>query len=286
MKKQQSRPRDFDSILGGSQRQLLSAAVLGGMAGVWHKLATNDRQQRIIGLQDASKYGSNGLKLVIEALQDVELEPTAYRLLRDRPEPLVKAALANYQPYRLFGCMHELQTDGAKICGLEICGNDRVICICHNYQYSHKFADHQIRGKHIEVWDAATGSLLERESSFPKYLDYKMRSPFRHVSADQKITAIASGEARTILVLGSSDTHQLCGHDAGVYAVAVSEDGQTLVSGCDDGTIKIWDLTTMTEIASLHGHDAKVRAVAVSSDRQLIASGSNDGVIKVWGICA
>jgi WD40 repeat protein len=289
MREQLTKPRDFDAVLGGSRHQLLSAVVLGGIAGVGHRLATPDRQQRNLALHEAVSYGTEGLELVIDALQDPDLEATAFILLRDRHEPQVIEALTHYQPYRLFGCLHQLQTSGTRIYGLEVSEQNYITCICKNHspdhRLNHKLADRNTNAKHLEIWDAESGQLLKRESINARQADYKLRSPFRYVSADQKIMAIASGESRTILVLSSSSTDQLSGHDAGVYAVAVSDDGKTLISGSDDGEIKVWDLPTMTEIASLAGHDARIRAVAISSDHRFIVSGSNDGVIKVWGVC-
>ncbi|QGA18984.1 hypothetical protein EYB26_006669 [Talaromyces marneffei] len=72
------------------------------------------------------------------------------------------------------------------------------------------------------------------------------------------------------------------GHSASVMSVAFSSDGQTVVSGSVDRTIKLWDTKTGSELQTLKGHSASVTSVAFSSDGQTVASGSWDSTIKLW----
>ena len=66
--------------------------------------------------------------------------------------------------------------------------------------------------------------------------------------------------------------------------VAISSDGQTLVSGSDDNTIKLWDLYTGQLLHTLEGHAEDVSSVVISPDGQTLASGSWDKTIKVWNL--
>ncbi|MDP8964968.1 MAG: serine/threonine-protein kinase [Cyanobacteriota bacterium] len=77
-------------------------------------------------------------------------------------------------------------------------------------------------------------------------------------------------------------TNTLTGHSKQVYSVVISPDGQTLVSGSVDNTIKLWNLSTGKLLHTLSGHSGKVKSVAITNDGQKIASGSGDGTIKLW----
>ena len=74
----------------------------------------------------------------------------------------------------------------------------------------------------------------------------------------------------------------LKGHARAVTSVAVSADEQTIVSGSDDGLVKVWDARTGQEKLSLAGHTRPVRSVAITADGLRIVSASFDGLVKVW----
>nr|WP_321162492.1 hypothetical protein [Nostoc sp. KVJ3] len=76
----------------------------------------------------------------------------------------------------------------------------------------------------------------------------------------------------------------LSGHSSWVYSVAFSPDGQTLVSGSANKTIKLWDVRKGNLLQTLPGHSNCIRSVAFSPDSQTLASGSEDKTIKIWQI--
>ena len=59
-------------------------------------------------------------------------------------------------------------------------------------------------------------------------------------------------------------------------AVAFNTNGTILASGSDDTTIKLWNVETKTEIATLKGHSYYVNSVAFNTNGTILASGSND----------
>jgi serine/threonine protein kinase len=78
------------------------------------------------------------------------------------------------------------------------------------------------------------------------------------------------------------------GSSSGVNSIAISPDGNTLASGYDDKTIKLWNLDTTINTAKiiciLNGHTQAVKSVAFSPDGKILASGSDDKTIKLWNI--
>src|SRR5262249_40168122 len=74
----------------------------------------------------------------------------------------------------------------------------------------------------------------------------------------------------------------LRGHKAEVSAVAFSPDGQWLVSGSHDKTIKIWRVVTGREAQTLEGHTMQVTAAAFTPDGQTIVSASWDKTVGLW----
>ncbi|MGK7871770.1 MAG: caspase family protein, partial [Xenococcaceae cyanobacterium] len=71
------------------------------------------------------------------------------------------------------------------------------------------------------------------------------------------------------------------GHESSVYAVAFSPDGQKILSGSTDNTLKLWDISGKL-LHTFKGHESSVNAVAFSSDGQKILSGSTDNTLKLW----
>src|SRR5262249_6213030 len=63
-----------------------------------------------------------------------------------------------------------------------------------------------------------------------------------------------------------------------------SRDGAFVLTGSDDGPIKLWDIATTRLIRTFAGHKGKVTSVALSPDRTRALSGGEDKTIKLWEI--
>lgn len=82
------------------------------------------------------------------------------------------------------------------------------------------------------------------------------------------------------------------GHKQGVGAVAISNNGEYIVTGGADRTLKRWNLTSNScENYELHAlwtilaHEKDVNGVAISPDGSVIATGSQDRTVKIWDSC-
>jgi WD40 repeat protein len=60
--------------------------------------------------------------------------------------------------------------------------------------------------------------------------------------------------------------------------------GDNVISGGEDGLIRIHRIATGKEIARWQAHDAAVTALALSPDETLLVSGARDGSIRVWNL--
>jgi WD40 repeat protein/nucleoside phosphorylase len=76
----------------------------------------------------------------------------------------------------------------------------------------------------------------------------------------------------------------LVGHAFMVAGCAVSPDGLRVVSASDDRTLKVWDLDSGRELASLRGHTNSVSSCVVTPDGRRVVSASRDHTLKVWDL--
>ncbi|GEM_PF-3100722 len=144
----------------------------------------------------------------------------------------------------------------------------------------------------IEIWDLQKGEILQ--DLYPDAV-YAVA-----ISADGQILASAGRkatveseemskpeEAGLILVrrLETRELLQALVETSGkVSSVAVSPDGKVLASGCQDGSVKLWDLKTGQVQRILLGHALAVNCVTISADGKVVASGSGDKTVKLWNL--
>ena len=72
------------------------------------------------------------------------------------------------------------------------------------------------------------------------------------------------------------------GHGDMVNSIAISSDGNTMASGSDDNTVKLWNVQDGSILYTLEGHTGGIHSVDISSDGKIIASGSDDRTVKLW----
>ena len=80
----------------------------------------------------------------------------------------------------------------------------------------------------------------------------------------------------------------LTGHTDTVHSVAFSPDGQTLASGSDDNTVRLWNVSSPRHAkplgAPLTGHTGPLWSVAFSPDGNMLAAGSADSTASLWNV--
>ncbi len=71
---------------------------------------------------------------------------------------------------------------------------------------------------------------------------------------------------------------------SGQSFVSFSPDGARIAMGCDDGSIRLWNIEGGRQEALLEGHVNSVKAVAFTRNGDLLISGSTDGSLRVWDV--
>lgn len=131
----------------------------------------------------------------------------------------------------------------------------------------------------VTLWAAGDGTVAARCSGHDQEARAVIFAPDGSV--------IASGGADGQLLLwGVPSGTRLRGTNVGtsLNALAWSPDGATILAGCDDNTVKLFETNSLTLRRTFAGHTDGVRAVAFAPNGVLAASGSWDNRIKLWNV--
>ena len=148
----------------------------------------------------------------------------------------------------------------------------------------------------VRVWDIDSGRLLINTSGYSRNevalatttfnLSYKPRSvqpPTFSFSADGRLFAAYSGQGRVKVWSASSGTeyYSVAGHKGVVTSIALSQTGQRLITGSDDGTARVWDGSRSHEVFTI-SRLGEVDNVTYSPDGKRLAGSLKGGGVGVW----
>jgi WD40 repeat protein/ABC-type Fe3+/spermidine/putrescine transport system ATPase subunit len=103
-----------------------------------------------------------------------------------------------------------------------------------------------------------------------------------HQRLKEVMTPTYSGLKKIFNTVRESGCFQ--GHEAQVTSVTFSPDGQTILSGSADCTVRLWGLQGNPIGDPFKGHEDWVRSVTFSPDGQIILSGSDDRTLRLWDL--
>jgi len=80
-----------------------------------------------------------------------------------------------------------------------------------------------------------------------------------------------------------SGSRILSGHTGEVTSVDISDDGKYVLSGSEDGTVRLWDFETGSPVKIFKGHEAGVGDVCFCGGGRIL-SGDRFGQIRLWSL--
>jgi WD40 repeat protein len=94
---------------------------------------------------------------------------------------------------------------------------------------------------------------------------------------------ITAGDDGIIRIWNEGDLqHEWFGHKRAVLALAVSPNGDQVVSSDAEGVIRVWSVSTGQTGQVLKASDDAVNAVAITSNGRQAITGGADGVVRLW----
>ena len=139
----------------------------------------------------------------------------------------------------------------------------------------------------VKLWDTATGqniATLEGHQGFVKSVAFSPDGTT--LASGSSPSATGRGMALVWDVATGQNIATLEGHArtaSGVNSLVFSSDGSILATGSMDGTVKLWEIPSERNIATLEHYD-RVNAVAISPDGTTLAAGTNSGILNLWDI--
>ncbi len=144
----------------------------------------------------------------------------------------------------------------------------------------------------LRLWDVATGTcecVFQGHESWVRALAFSpdgQRLISGSLDTTVRIWDIQTGACLQVLqehqqaVLSVAVAPPLANPEPGRFSPEVQ--GELIVSGSQDNTVRVWDAQTGRCVNRLQGHATRIWSVAVHPNGRLLLSGSNDSMLKLW----
>jgi WD40 repeat protein len=153
---------------------------------------------------------------------------------------------------------------------------DRVNDVLRNHERKEQKEKARRKGFAVEPVEASTS-----KSILPEFGSYTSGQVLADVMGGKSmLDALRSHQSQPSSPCTQSG--MLRGHEKEVLGIAISQDGLRCASCSVDGTVRMWDLTTGTQVATCEGHKDWVWGVAITADGRLVASCGKDHSARVW----
>lgn len=136
----------------------------------------------------------------------------------------------------------------------------------------------------LRVWDIHSGALVVDR------LDRHVRpifGPKEDIAFDTDATRVAMTANKEVWILDVATSEwvvYLRGHESLTTSVAFVPGTRTVVTGSTDGTFRLWDVDTGTELAAVDAGIGQVVSLAVSRDGTRLLTGGDRGAVRLWAL--
>jgi WD40 repeat protein len=135
----------------------------------------------------------------------------------------------------------------------------------------------------ISLWNPRTdrGSVITLQELGHKPGEFVF-SPDAHWLLLARVEGNSSPDPMVVDAKQQKFVDVLPGHHGSVLDMNFSPDGQRLVTACEDGLIRIWQVADWKLAATLTGHVGPVHWADFSPDGKYIASAGEDKSVRIW----
>jgi WD40 repeat protein len=136
----------------------------------------------------------------------------------------------------------------------------------------------------VAVWNLAVAGMLAFEAE-PLLIPYDY--PITAVAFDPtgRVLAAAAGDFSVSLfdaVSGERFEQSSIAHEATIWNLSFSPDGESLLTASDDGDAVVWNIATGESVVL--SHDGPVRDAVFGPDGTTVATGADDHLVRVWNV--
>jgi WD40 repeat protein/serine/threonine protein kinase len=169
----------------------------------------------------------------------------------------------------------DMETGGKTVLGGEIPG-PHFQCFSSDGDMAYSLRD----GLRIQRWEIKTGL---SKGAF-RDLGVPITSLRPYLSDDRVAAGMETGDLMVYMVGSGVNVLTLKGHASAIRVLAAGPGDTHWITGSDDCTMRVWDLTQEKCVTVLEGHSAPLRAACFLGNGSMIASGGSDGSTRLWGL--